>query len=269
MDTIIDSRKLFVIELLLFLVGVDITNKEKKSTFASKLAFVYQKFTVFWWIVYIIRFITTVIISNEIYPDKDMHSRFSRKFLEIIFILIWYVMMNRREKISVLLQEMEHILRRCNGKLPRLWMITSVTAIIIVHVVGSLIVTLPVTETHCQLMLKYQAFRLINVTRNNSCKIWYIVAPFTLILPYVLCTAIAILYIIFCCSFRNLLNAHSKSGFEQPYINCKDFRDYLLTCDSIVKGLKDFENVMSLPVLVVVVNNYTKPFWAVIRAPMA
>ncbi|GBM39027.1 hypothetical protein AVEN_265261-1 [Araneus ventricosus] len=144
--------------------------------------------------------------------------------------------MNRREKISVLLQEMEYILRRCNGKLPRLWMIASVTAIIVVHVVGSLIVTFPVTETHCQLMLKYQAFRLINVTANNSCKI----------------------------CFRNLLNAHSKSGFQKPYINCKDFRDYLLTCDSIVKGLKDFENVMSLPVLVVVVNNYTELFFGFI-----
>ncbi|GBL87152.1 hypothetical protein AVEN_270451-1 [Araneus ventricosus] len=159
---------------------------------------------------------------------------------------------------------MEYLLRRMNGKLHRLWIIISMVAIIANPVVGSLIAILPVTEKHCQMLLRYQVFSLIDVPASKSCMIWYVVGPISIVPPYVLCSGVSILYVIFCCCFRNLLHTHSKTGLEKEHISCKNFRNHLLTHDRAVKVLKDFQEVMSLPVFMIVVKDCAGIFFGFI-----
>ncbi|GBN93589.1 hypothetical protein AVEN_273114-1, partial [Araneus ventricosus] len=249
-----DSHQMYAIETMLFLVGLDVGKKQNKSSFISKLACTYQKFTVLWWVIFMLRVIAKLISSYKL-DSSVMKERLIRNFFEGFFFALWYVMMRRRKEITILMHEIEFLARNLNGKINSSWITLATILIFPLALVGSLTVTLPVPEQYCQKMLISQSFGLVNTTESNSCKIWYILGPFDLIPKYVFCTAVCIFYITICLFFRNLLMSHSKLELEKYQLNLNGFRNCLLTYERIVKGLNDFEKVMSLPIFIMVMND--------------
>ncbi|GBL87156.1 hypothetical protein AVEN_270454-1 [Araneus ventricosus] len=135
------------------------------------------------------------------------------------------------------------------------WITLATVFIIGLSFAGSLSITLLFPEQYCQRMLRTRSVDLIHAAEFLSCKNGYIMRPIVIVPKNIFCAVVCILYVYICHFFKKLLITHSKSGLQKDLLSCKDFRDYLLTHERIVKGLKDFENVMSLPIFFLVMND--------------
>ncbi|GBL87169.1 hypothetical protein AVEN_270462-1 [Araneus ventricosus] len=249
-------RQLTAIERILFVGGVDVRKKHKKSNFLWILSSVYNKFAVLWWMAFTLRTIATMLsIAKGNIALTQL--KLTRKLLETTFFVLWFIMIKARQKITVLIRDLENIASSLDRKIIRSWIRYATVVIITVPLLGTIALNLSSEEEYCQAMLRYQSGNLITVSRGHNCLVWYILAPFCIMPPYILHTGVCITYIIFCYCFRNILNIHSKSGLEKKYINFKDYRYHLLTYDRIIKVLQDFEKVMSYPIFVAEINDFT------------
>ncbi|KAF8793932.1 hypothetical protein HNY73_001961 [Argiope bruennichi] len=242
------------VESILFFVGLDVRRKKNASSFKSKLAYAYQKFIVPWFIAFTMRVITKLLSFHvvDIFNYKD---RLIRKSFDVIVIVIWCVMMKRRKKISLLMHYMEHLTQNFNGKIKSSWITFATITIIAHYLIGSLTVILPFREKFCERILGSDIVGLISVPAGQSCKIWYILGPIEFMPQHIFSNVICIFYIIVCLFFRDLLITYSKVEFKKEQVDFIDFKDYLTAYERIVLGLQKFENVMSLPISIIVMND--------------
>ncbi|GBL54683.1 hypothetical protein AVEN_178883-1 [Araneus ventricosus] len=254
MDFIADSREMSVIEGILVLVGLNVGKKLNRSNFISRLIYVYQKFTVLWWLAFILHVIATLIPSHDI-NFSIVEDRLFRNSLEVNLFAAWCVIIKRRKKITILMQGMQYLAQTLYVKTNSSWTTFATIFIITLFFAGSLTVTLLFPQQYCQRMLRSYSVGLIGASEVPSCKNGYIMGPIFTVPKYIFCTLVCILYVYICRFFKKFLISHSESVLEKEQLSCKEFRDYLLRHERIVKRVKDFENVMSLPIFFLVMND--------------
>ncbi|GFU47329.1 uncharacterized protein NPIL_82121 [Nephila pilipes] len=158
-----------------------------------------------------------------------------------------------------------------NKEILKVWIKTGTYITVAVPFAAWMSMTVPFRdENECKLIVKHHSYGFDYVKDGNNCSVLFIVIFLRQFFVYTLRTAVTVIYVIICCSLRNLLHTNSKLGAKMiadpnAKIDYTNFKIYLQTHVRIVSVLKSFEKTMSLPIFLIVFSDFMAVLYGVVR----
>ncbi|GFU47323.1 uncharacterized protein NPIL_82091 [Nephila pilipes] len=208
------------------------------------------------------------ILTNT---SQNINSKIARRSVDISAFFIWSVMISKKQQVSHLLHDVENLRRIENKGVPKLWIINGMVIIILVPFASWVSLTIPFQDEYqCKILVKYHSFGFDLVKDGNNCFVILIIVFFQQFFVYTLRTAVTVVYVIICCSLRNILNTYSELGakrvtYPEAEIGYVYFKCYLLTQERVLNVLKSFEETMSLPIFLIASSDFMAIIYGVIK----
>ncbi|GFU47318.1 uncharacterized protein NPIL_82061 [Nephila pilipes] len=202
--------------------------------------------------------------------SQSVNGKIARRSVDITAFFIWVIMSVRKRQIYQLLHDVQTLWNIPTKGIPKVWVITGMIMTIAVPFVAWMSMTIPFQdENDCKLIVENHSFRLDLANDGNNCETLLIAFFFRQFFVYTLRTAVTVIYVIICCSLRNILNTHSELGAKRvtnpnAEIGYVYFKSYLQTHERIVSVLKSFEKTMSLPIFLIASSDFMGVMYGVV-----
>ncbi|GFW11348.1 uncharacterized protein TNCV_3808681 [Trichonephila clavipes] len=245
---------------IMLIFGLDVRNNVKSSKNQTSVWFLlYEKCLSALWIVFIVYVAATFITGDITNREKSVYETVSRKFHEIVAFLIWYTLKTRKREVYLLLHEIYYLKTLLYAEVHAFWEYFGVMISLIVPFLSWLSLTLSMDEIRCKSFVFYVSLNMNYIPDGYHCSMLYILMVGNKLAIHSLRTAVTVLYVLICCTIRNLLNKWSEIGTKkipELDIQCKGHRSYMETYEHIANILIRFESVMSLPIFLVTISDY-------------
>ncbi|GFU47317.1 uncharacterized protein NPIL_82051 [Nephila pilipes] len=259
---------------IMFICGLDITSvaKYENTKVTSKFKLFYQKLASMFWIIYPF-YIIASIVTADILTDvlQSVNGKIARRSVDISAFFIWGIMSVRKKQVYRLLHDVETLRSITIKEIPKLWIITGMIIIIVVPFAAWMSMAIPFQdEKECKLIIVNYSFQLDLFNDGNNCHVLLIAFFFRQLFVFTLRTAVTVIYVIICCTLRNIFNTHSELGAKRvsnpkAEIGFVYFKSYVQTQEHMVSVLKSFEETMSLPIFLIVSSDFMGVMYGVVR----
>ncbi|GFQ76085.1 uncharacterized protein TNCT_674521 [Trichonephila clavata] len=250
---------------IMLIIGLDVRSNEKSSNKTSGWFLFYEKFLSVLWIVFIVYVAATFITGDITSGEKSIYEVVSRKFHELVAFLIWYILKTRKREVYLLLHEIYYFTTLLNAEVHRFWEYFGVVISLIVPFLSWLSLTLAMNEIRCKSFMFYISLNIDYIPDGYHCSVLYIVMIGNKLAIHSLRTAVTVLYVIICCTIRNILNKWSEIGAKKLTefgTECRGNRSYMEMFEQITNILIRFESVMSLPIFLVTISDCIGMFYS-------
>ncbi|GFS29061.1 uncharacterized protein NPIL_502561 [Nephila pilipes] len=224
------------------------------------------------WIIYIFYIIGSIVTGDILESvSRSVNGKVARRSLDISAFFIWRVMTIRKKQVSHLLHDVENLISNKNKGIPKLWIITGIIITIVIPLASSMCLAIPFRdERDCRIFVKHHSFGFDLVNEGSNCDVLLIEFLIRQLFVYTLRTAVTVVYVIICCTLRNILNTHSELGAKRvtnpnAEIDYAYFKSYMQKQDSVLSVLKSFEKTMSLPIFLIVSSDFMAIIYGVVK----